>query len=284
MSLSATKRALVVGATSGIGEGIALALAKRDYEVVVAGRSEERGKAVVESLQQCSNPQQRQHKFIPIDCFDLASVKQVADAVGETDVLVMTQGMATLQGYTPTTADGLDQKLQLHYFSRVYLTQLMLARHMKPGARVLTVLSAGIHGRYKHYDTDFELKDHYSVKNAADAAGFYQDAAFEKLAELHPQVTFCHAAPGFVNTSWGTEMPALVRGMIRPLQALFATSLESCGETLTAGLLDRIDQPGFYLMNQKGAIIDKSKAIKHTAAERDVIWEKTVALLPDIVN
>ena len=74
----------------------------------------------------------------------------------------MTQGMATTQGYTPTTVDGFDQKLQLHYFSRLYLAR-KLAPHMPSGGRILSVLSAGVHNRYEKFDSDFELKKHYSI-------------------------------------------------------------------------------------------------------------------------
>ena len=189
----------------------------------------------------------------------------------------MTQGMATMQGYTPTV-DGIDQKLQLHYFSRIYLAK-PLAPHMNEGSRVLTVLSAGVHSRYKEYESDFELKKSYSIKNAADAAGFYTDAGFERLSEDHPDLIISHAVPGFVNTNWGTEMPWLVRKAIRPLQALFGRSSEDCGELLTTGCLN-ISSKGFHLLNQDGKIIEGG--IKHTPVERDVIWEKTLEILPDL--
>lgn len=282
------KRALVVGGTSGIGQGVALALARRDYEVTVCGRSETRGQAVVASLQGTG------HTFVPIDAFDLSNVKHVADTVagaGPLDVVVMTQSMASLQGYTPTPKDQLDEKLQLHYFSRVYLT-LQLLPHFQtastpsappPVPRVLTVLSGGVHSKYPHAANDFELMEHYSVKNAADAAGFYNDAAFEKIALDHPNMVTCHAAPGFVNTNWGTELPWILRAVGRPLQALFGRSLEVSGEYLTEGLL-ALNRPGFYLMDRNGKVIDDPKAIKHTPQERDMIWEKTLKLLPDLVQ
>ena len=75
MSLSSVpQRALVVGATSGIGEGIALALAKRGCDVVVVGRSAERGQAIVEKLSGLSP--EASHSFQSIDAFDLKSVKK----------------------------------------------------------------------------------------------------------------------------------------------------------------------------------------------------------------
>ena len=35
----------------------------------------------------------------------------------------------------------------------------------------------------------------YSLKNAADAAGFYNDIGLDCLAREHPTVAFVHAAP-----------------------------------------------------------------------------------------
>jgi len=54
-----------------------------------------------------------------IDAFDLKDVAREAAEVRQKhpviDVLVLSQGMATVQGFTPTP-DGNDQKLTLHYW------------------------------------------------------------------------------------------------------------------------------------------------------------------------
>ena len=61
------------------------------------------------------------------------------------------------------------------------------------------MLSAGVHGTYAGWKDDTGLSAaNYSLKNAADAAGFYNDIAMEKLAQEHPTLSFTHAAPGFV--------------------------------------------------------------------------------------
>lgn len=44
-------------------------------------------------------------------------------------------------------------------------------------------------------------------------------------------VSFIHACPGFVATSWGTEMPWLVKRLVRALQR-FGRSKEDAGESL----------------------------------------------------
>ena len=61
-----------------------------------------------------------QHEFRACDAFELGSVKDCAQGIVKdyaaankgVDALVMTQGMATIQGFTPTK-DGNDQKLTL---------------------------------------------------------------------------------------------------------------------------------------------------------------------------
>ncbi len=195
----AGKRAVVVGGTSGIGQGIAIRLASANMTVTIVGRDAARGAQV---LQQMKDAGGSGHEFLPCDCFSLASVRKCSQAVlakGDSlSVLVLTQGMATIQGFTPT-AEGLDQKLALHYFSRVaFIDSLLPALRKGDDARVLSVLSAGIHSAYDGYSTDFTLERTYSIKNAADAAGFYNDLALDSLSRENPSISFQHAAPGFV--------------------------------------------------------------------------------------
>ena len=270
MSTTATRRwnALVVGGTSGIGKGIALALAERGCNVTIAGRS---SKDVLPLLVAASSDPQQEHSFVPVDGFELKTLVQLTAP----DLLVMTHGMATTQGYTPTV-DGIDQKMQLHCFSRVYLAQT-LAPHMMEGGRILTVLSAGVHSRFENYPHDFDLKNTYSIQNAANAAGFYSDVAFEKLSNQYPNLVFCHAAPGFVNTNWGSEMPWYLKGLVRTIQP-FGRSLESCGQILTDSWLKLPVNGTYHLMDSNGK--KTKQGVQHRPDEVDVIWNKIQDLLP----
>ncbi len=195
----AGKRAVVVGGTSGIGQGIAIRLAKANMKVTIVGRDAARGAQI---LQQMKDAGGSEHEFISCDCFSLVNVRKCSrEILSKSDslhMLVLTQGMATIQGYT-ATPEGLDQKLTLHYFSRMaFIDSLLPALRKSDDARVLSVLSAGVHGAYEGYESDFTLERSYSIKNAADSAGFYNDLALDSLSRENPSVSFQHAAPGFV--------------------------------------------------------------------------------------
>ena len=103
MALLNDKHALVVGASSGIGRGIALRLAREGANVVVAARREETGKAVVEEIKARGG----NATFIFADVSDsqsvLALVQSATNAFGAIDVAVNNAG---IEGTPfPPTAD-----------------------------------------------------------------------------------------------------------------------------------------------------------------------------------
>jgi len=88
--------------------------------------------------------------------------------------------------------EKIDEKLMLHFYGRMaFLKYLLPALSQSSssqsgesenhegrgggGSRVLSVLSGGIHSAYEEMFNDPELKENYSLKNAADSAGYYND-------------------------------------------------------------------------------------------------------------
>lgn len=115
------------------------------------------------------------HDFIPCDARLISNIKDAVRTFTERhdrlDILVESQGIGSFAGRTET-GEGIDQKLALHYYGRIAFIQLLLPLlRASPSGRVLSVLSAGVHSTYSHYESDPELKVHFSLKNAADAAG-----------------------------------------------------------------------------------------------------------------
>ena len=283
------KRALVFGGTSGIGRGIALKLGALGASVHVVGRDAARGEEVVRSLR-ASNPSGA-HAFSPCNAFSLREVASAAAAAQPAgapplDLLVLSQGMATLQGFTPTP-EGLDEKLALHYWGRVAATRALLpALRRAPAPTVLSVLSGGVHAPFAGWRDDFELsKGAYSLANAANAAGFYNDLAAEAQAREpgNEGVLFLHAAPGFVNTRWGVEMPWLVRYLVRAIQPL-GKSPEACAEAMLKPVAARAAGAaggGWAVVDQSGGPAAPTAA---QAEARDGAWAKTRAVVERVLG
>lgn len=278
-------QALVIGATSGIGRAIAIRLAKAGFSIVASGRNVERGNQLIRELQ-CQNDQV--HKFLACDVSILSNVSNLyqdwraASNDSPLDVLVLTQGIGTIQGRNETQ-EGIDLKLSVHYFSRMACIRFFLP-HLRASSspKVLSVLSAGVHDPYEFYKEDFELKQNYSLSNAANAACMYNDVAMESLSKdpLNKGILFIHAHPGFVNTNWGSEMPWYIRYPVRMLQPLGRRS-EDCAEFMCHPLLDPNSKGGFLLMGQNANPVKKTKT--HDEAMPH-IWKSTEELLDRILK
>jgi NAD(P)-dependent dehydrogenase (short-subunit alcohol dehydrogenase family) len=84
------QRALVTGATSGIGRAVALQLARDGAEVVVHGRDAARGAETVDEITAAGG----KASFVPADLSDAADVQRLAGDVGDIDILVNNAGIA----------------------------------------------------------------------------------------------------------------------------------------------------------------------------------------------
>jgi len=175
------KTILVTGATSGIGEATARALAAQGHTVLVHGRT--------------------QSKDYTADFGDLDAVRamaaQVASDHPELSVLVNNAG-----AWLPTrqlSAQGIELTFAANHLAPFVLTRALLPTLERNAGRVVTVSSA-LHTRGR---TDFEgqLKAmHYSgMKSYNDSKLANALFAFE-LARRHPAITSNALHPGLVRS------------------------------------------------------------------------------------
>ena len=89
------QRALVTGATSGIGRAVALQLAQEGAEVLVHGRDAARGAETVAEITAAGG----KAGFLAADLGDVADVQWLASEVGDVDILINNGGISV---FAPT--------------------------------------------------------------------------------------------------------------------------------------------------------------------------------------
>ncbi|GJE72730.1 SDR family oxidoreductase [Methylorubrum podarium] len=139
MSELAGKRALVTGASRGIGAAIALALAERGADVAITyERSADRAAEVVRAIE----ARGRRGLAIQADSADAAAVKRSVDAVaaelGGLDILVNNAGIARGGSVAEMPLADIDALLAVNVRSVVLASQAAIP-HLREGGRIISI-------------------------------------------------------------------------------------------------------------------------------------------------
>lgn len=120
--------ALVTGSTDGLGRDVALRLAGAGYHVIIHGRNEERGRAVVAEIEEMAGSA----RLILADLASMAQVRTLAETVlrdyERLDVLVNNAGIGRGADETlrQESEEGYELRFAVNYLSHFYLTRALL--------------------------------------------------------------------------------------------------------------------------------------------------------------
>jgi len=136
---------LITGATSGIGKAAALALAKKNFELILIGRNEEKAKKVRYDIKK--KTVNDNVKYFVCDLSLLQDVRSTADkiknAYDRIDVLINNAGAKILRHQL--TKDGIELTLATNHLGHFILTlSLMDLLKRAQSARIINV-SSGVH-------------------------------------------------------------------------------------------------------------------------------------------
>ena len=147
--------ALVTGATSGIGREVALQLAEHGAEVVVHGRSAERGAKTVRDIQNAGG----KARFVAADLNSADDVRRLAAEAGPVDILINNAGIykfgGTLDVDDATFEEHVNVNLRAPYILVQQLVPTMVGRGGGAVVNVSTLAAsvptsgAGIYGATK---------------------------------------------------------------------------------------------------------------------------------------
>jgi NAD(P)-dependent dehydrogenase (short-subunit alcohol dehydrogenase family) len=130
------QRALVTGATSGIGRAVAPALARGGVEVIVHGRNEARGTETVREIAAAAG----RASFISADLADAGDVKWPATEVGAVDILINNGRIALFAPTAEFDAAGFDKMFATNV--RCGVLRLRRRPHRERGAAIYQPRSA----------------------------------------------------------------------------------------------------------------------------------------------
>lgn len=128
------KMALVTGATAGIGQAIAHALAREGAHVVVTGRDQQRGQAVVEAIRTAGGSA----TFVAADVTSKPAIDRLAkeadEAVGPIDILVNNAGIYPFGPTAETDEAIFDAVITTNVKGPFYLTAALAPQMAERGS------------------------------------------------------------------------------------------------------------------------------------------------------
>ena len=129
--------ALVTGATAGIGRAVALQLGQLGAEVIVHGRSAERGAEVVQEIQNAGG----KARFIAADLADADDVRRLAAEAGPVDILINNAGVYKFGATVDTDDAFFDEHVNINLRAPYILVQQLVPGMAERGHGVVVNLS-----------------------------------------------------------------------------------------------------------------------------------------------
>jgi NAD(P)-dependent dehydrogenase (short-subunit alcohol dehydrogenase family) len=134
------QRALVTGATSGIGRAVALKLARDGAQVLVHGRDAARGAHTVREITESGGTA----SFVAADLGDAADTRRLASDVGDVDILINNAGISRAMPSEQITDELWRDDLELKLFAAIRLSRLVWpGMKERKWGRIINVLNTG---------------------------------------------------------------------------------------------------------------------------------------------
>lgn len=229
---------IVTGATSGLGEATARALAAAGAQVIMACRNEIKAQAVARTMPGDVH-------IRALDLADLASVRAFADTVERADVLVNNAGVMAVP--KRATADGFELQIGTNYLGHFALTGLLLERISQ---RVVNTSSI------THFIGRIDLEDLNWERRAYSRFGAYAQSKLAMLLftyELQRRLTLSGsdklavaAHPGYAATEISGETQNVLEQIVGLGNRLIAQSAEMGALPTLYAATDEVEPGGYY--------------------------------------
>ena len=153
------KVALVTGASSGIGEATALALAAEGARVAIAARRRQRLNDLADRIRQGGGEVLAIETDMTDEAQALAMVQSVLQDCGRLDMLVNVAGVGVAAPFQNTTTMEYRQMVDVNILGTLYPIHAALPAMKRQGSGHIVIVSSGT-GRYIHASTVYSGTKH----------------------------------------------------------------------------------------------------------------------------
>jgi len=263
---------VITGATSGIGEETAFALAKKDHAIYLLVRNTEKGRQLKERITAETG---NEHIFVvACDLADMQSVKEASEVLKAKlfAVNVLINNAGGIFNERQLTKDGFEVTFAVNHLGHFLLTACLMPLLEKGHARIINI-SSDAHKVGKPLFDDLQSSQKYSALKSYGMAKLFNIYFTKSLAEKYADkgITAYTLHPGVVNTGFGAGTSGFVKFLLwvaRPFMITAKKGAETTVYLATAPKLDKLS--GQYFVKKKPA--KPSPAAVDTEA-RNKLWD-----------
>jgi NADP-dependent 3-hydroxy acid dehydrogenase YdfG len=208
MSLSG-KVALVTGASSGIGEGTALALAQAGATVAIAARRADRLEGLVRQVEAAGGKALAIAGDMTVEAEATRAVEQTVERLGRLDILINSAGVMQAGGIENADLDEYRRVFDINLFATLYTCKAAVPHMLKQGGGDIVTISS-LAGRKGGPQTNAYSASKHAVNSMTDAMRQELGGRNIRVCTLMPGATTTEVGDNITDPNWRAAIQAHV--------------------------------------------------------------------------
>jgi NADP-dependent 3-hydroxy acid dehydrogenase YdfG len=211
------KVALVTGASSGIGEGIALALAEAGATVAVAARRADRLEGLVQRIEAAGSKGLAVVGDMTVEAEAIRAVEDTVAQLGRIDILINSAGVMQAGGIENADLDEYRRVFDINLFGTVYTSRAAIPHMLAQGAGDIVTISS-LAGRKGGPMTNSYSASKHAVNAMTDAMRQELGDRNIRVSTLMPGATTSEVGDSISDPNWRKAIQAHVSkdGAVQP--------------------------------------------------------------------
>src|SRR6476620_5973766 len=203
------KVALVTGASSGIGEGAALALAAAGATVAVSARRADRLEALVRKIEAAGGKALALPGDMTVEADAIQAVEDTVAKLGRIDILINSAGVMQAGGVENADLDEYRRVFDINLFATVYTCNAAVPHMLKQGGGDIVTISS-LAGRKGGPQTNAYSASKHAVNSMTDAMRQELGDRNIRVCTLMPGATSTEVGDNISDPNWRAAIQAHV--------------------------------------------------------------------------